>query len=577
MQLLQHFKDLTLHPKNAKELKSLILQLAIQGKLTASWRKENSHIENAVDLLRDIEKEKAQLIKEKKIKKEKTLPKITTDEKILNLPFTWEYVRLGEIGDWGAGSTPLRSNSLFYDGEINWFKSGELNNCIIDYESKEKITELAIKKSSLRFNKIGDVLIAMYGATIGKTAILNIEGTTNQAVCACTPFSCISSTYLHLLLKGLKDVFINQGEGGAQPNISRVKIRNQVFGLPPKEEQNEIVRVVEILFKEVEQLEQLTKERIALKEDFVTSALRQLTTEKTGTEWNYLQNHFKSFFTEKSAVKKLREAVLQLAVQGKLTVDWRKNNLNTEPATELLKRIQKEKAQLIKEKKIKKESPLPPISEDEVPYELPESWVWCRMGSLSDIQRGSSPRPKGDPQYFSDIETNNHWISIKDITKHCEKNILLNTEEYLTDLGTKYSRYVDTNELIVAVSGSTTGKCCLTGIEGYIYDGLAVIKLFKSKVNSNYLLIYMMQLYNHMNDSKFGAAFPNINTRFLNEMLFPIASLAEQQTIVEKVNALMLLCDQLEHEIEESTNLNEQLMKSVLREVFTDKKEMENA
>src|SRR5690606_32014864 len=217
MQLLKHFKNLTLHPNNAKELKSLILKLAVQGKLTDNWRLENSEIESAKFYLDKIKAEKEILIKEKKIKKEKPLAKIGKDDLNKNLPTKWETVRLGEIGDWGAGSTPLRSTSLFYGGEINWFKSGELNNGIIDYESKEKITELAIQKSSLRLNNPGDVLIAMYGATIGKTGILNIAGTTNQAVCACTPFSCITSVYLHLLLKALKDTFINQGEGGAQP------------------------------------------------------------------------------------------------------------------------------------------------------------------------------------------------------------------------------------------------------------------------------------------------------------------------------------------------------------------------
>ncbi|WCC46000.1 restriction endonuclease subunit S [Tenacibaculum finnmarkense] len=354
MQLLKHFKELTVNPKNAKELKGLILQLAIQGKLTANWRKENTNIEPASELLKKIQKEKERLIKEKKIRKEKPLPKITKEELINNPPMNWKMVRLGEIGDWGAGSTPLRSNSLFYDGKINWFKSGELNNGIINFESKEKITELAIEKSSVRLNKPGDVLIAMYGATIGKTAILNIAGTTNQAVCACTPFSCIINFYLHLLLKALKDTFINQGEGGAQPNISRVKIRNQAFALPPLEEQKEIVKVVETLFKEVDKLEQLTVSRISLKEDFVRSALKKLTNNNTKKEWDYLQEHFKSFFNETTNIKKLRETVLQLAVQGKLTADWRANNPSTEDASVLLKRIQKEKAQLIEDKKDKK-------------------------------------------------------------------------------------------------------------------------------------------------------------------------------------------------------------------------------
>ncbi|WOD43172.1 restriction endonuclease subunit S [Hwangdonia lutea] len=580
MQLLQHFKELSLRPKNAEELKGLILKLAIQGKLTSNWRIKNSNIKSASELLDELISEKKILIKDKKIKKEKPLSKVKKEELIVNLPDSWETVRLGEIGDWGAGSTPLRSNSSFYGGEINWFKSGELNNTIMDYESKEKITELALEKTSVRLNNPGDVLIAMYGATIGKTGILQVVGTTNQAVCACTPFSCITSLFLHLLLKGLKDTFINQGEGGAQPNISKVKIRTQVFGLPPLEEQKEIVNVVETLFKEVEQLEQLTVKRIGLKEDFVTSALHQLTTNNAKQEWTYLQEHFKSFFNETTNIKKLRETVLQLAVQGKLTADWRSCHPEfaegSHHASQLLKRIQEEKAQLIKDKKIKKEKVLPPITKDEIPYELPPAggWVWCRMGSVTDIQRGSSPRPKGDPLYFSDKKTKNHWISIKDISKYSKNNILLDTEEYLTELGTKFSRYVKKNELIVAVSGSTTGKCCLTGIDGYFYDGLAMVRIIGNSIDHQFHLMYYLQLYNHMNDAKFGAAFPNINTKFLSEMLFPFPPLEEQKAIVDKVNALMGLCDALEQEVQQSQKHSEMLMQSVLREVFEIKEEL---
>ena len=190
------------------------------------------------------------------------------------------------------------------------------------------------------------------------------------------------------------------------------------------------------------------------------------------------------------------------------------------------------------------------------------------MGKVSDIQRGSSPRPKGDPKYFSEAKTNNHWISIKDISKHAKKHVLLNTEEYLTDLGTKYSRYVKKNELIVAVSGSTTGKCCLTGIDGYFYDGIAMVRLIGDTIDHDFHLMYYLQQYSQMNDAKFGAAFPNINTKFLSEMMFPFPPEEEQQAIVEKVNSLISLCDKLEQQVDNSQIQIEQLMKSCLKEVF---------
>jgi len=272
--------------------------------------------------------------------------------------------------------------------------------------------------------------------------------------------------------------------------------------------------------------------------------------------------------SQERLIKRLRSLILENAVQGKLTEQWRKTNPSEEDASELLKRIEAEKQQLITEKIIKKEKLLPLIKNEDKPFDLPDSWAWCRMGKVSDIQRGSSPRPKGDPRYFSESKTNNHWISIKDISKHAKKNVLLNTEEYLTDLGTKYSRYVKKNELIVAVSGSTTGKCCLTGIDGYFYDGIAMVRLIGDTIDHDFHLMYYLQQYSQMNDAKFGAAFPNINTKFLSEMMFPFPPLKEQKAIVEKVNSLMALCDELEQQVDNSQTQIEQLMQSCLKEVF---------
>lgn len=278
--------------------------------------------------------------------------------------------------------------------------------------------------------------------------------------------------------------------------------------------------------------------------------------------------------TQKHLLTQLKQSILQEAIQGKLTADWRKQNPNTEPASELLKRIKAEKDQLIKDKKIKKEKALAPITEEEIPFELPEGWAWCRLGKISDIQRGSSPRPKGDKRYFSDVKTKNNWISISDISSYCKENVLLETKEFLTDLGTKYSRFVDKNEFIIAVSGSTTGKCCLTGIEGYIYDGLAFVRLHNQELYPQFLLNYMIQLYSHINNSKEGASFPNINTGFLKNMLYPLMSLEEQKAIVEKVESLMQKCQALEQEIKTSEANSKMLMQAVLKEAFEGKQEV---
>ena len=247
------------------KLKKSVLQEAIQGKLVQQIAEEGT----AQKLLEQIKTEKLKLVKEGKLKKsalndsvifrgddnryyEKIGKKCLdiTEQIPFEIPNSWTWVRMGQIGDWGAGSTPQRGNQDYYGGNILWLKTGELNNGIV-YDTEEKITQRAFQDCSLRMNKIGDVLIAMYGATIGKLAIVGKELTTNQACCGCTRYV-VFNWYLFYFLMASRDTFIKKGEGGAQPNISRVKLVEYLIPLPPLREQKRIVQ-------KIEQLTQLLK------------------------------------------------------------------------------------------------------------------------------------------------------------------------------------------------------------------------------------------------------------------------------------------------------------------------------
>jgi type I restriction enzyme, S subunit len=244
------------------KLKKTVLQEAIQGKLVQQIAEEGT----AQELLEQIKTEKQNLVKEGKLKKsalndsvifrggdsryyEKIGKKCVdiTEEIPFTIPNSWTWARMGGIGDWGAGSTPQRTNQNYYGGNILWLKTGELNNGIV-YDTEEKITQKAFQDCSLRMNKIGDVLIAMYGATIGKLAIVGKELTTNQACCGCTPYI-VFNWYLFYFLMASRDMFIKKGEGGAQPNISRVKLVEHLIPLPPLREQKRIVQKIEQLMK----------------------------------------------------------------------------------------------------------------------------------------------------------------------------------------------------------------------------------------------------------------------------------------------------------------------------------------
>jgi len=198
-----------------------------------------------------------------------------------------------------------------------------------------------------------------------------------------------------------------------------------------------------------------------------------------------------------------------------------------------------------------------------------KDWEEKTLGEVTNVQRGSSPRPKGDPKYFSQTETEYNWITISDISSYCENNVLLQTSEWLTEVGSKQSRYVDKNEFIIAVSGSTTGKCCITGIKGFIYDGLAVVKIINNTIEPKFLLNYMISLYTTINNSKTGAAFPNINTNYLNNLPFPFPPLKEQKIIVQKLDALSTETKRLEAIYQTKINDLEELKKSVLQKAFS--------
>ena len=224
------------------QIKEKILQMAIQGKLVEQRPEEGT----AEDLYQQIQEEKQNLIKEGKLKKEKPLAPIADEEIPFDIPENWKWARVGSIGAWGAGSTPSRTNSSFYGGDIPWLKTGDLTDGDVD-TIPEKITQLALDKCSLKVNPVGSVLIAMYGATIGKLGILTVPATTNQACCACSVFNGMFNKYLFYFLMSRRDSFTKIAVGGAQPNISKEKIVNSLIPLPPLSEQKRIVAKVEEL------------------------------------------------------------------------------------------------------------------------------------------------------------------------------------------------------------------------------------------------------------------------------------------------------------------------------------------
>jgi len=491
-----------------QELKNSILQMAIQGKLVEQRPEEGT----AEELYQQMQAEKQRLIKEGKIKKEKPLPEITEDEIPFDIPESWKWVRVGDVGSWSAGATPLRTNPQYYNGNIPWLKTGDLNDGYIT-EVPEFISELALEKTSLQLNPIGSVLMAMYGATIGKLGILNIEATTNQACCACIPFDGIYNKYLFYFLMARRTAFIKMGEGGAQPNISKEKIVNARFALPPLAEQKRIVAKIEELLPYIERYEKA---------------------------WSKLEELNKRFPID------LQKSILQLAIQGKLV----EQRTEEGTAEELYQQIQAEKQRLIKEGKIKKEKPLPEITVDEIPFDIPESWKWTRFGELGSYKKGPFGSALTKNMF---VPKGNGAVKVYEQKNAIQKDAHIG-DYYITRnyFETKMSGFeVHPGDVIVSCAG-TIGETYVLPEEieqGIINQALMRMQLFKPIYIPYFLVFFDVVLKQNARASSKGSAIKNIPPfEVLKNYLVPLPPLAEQKRILKKLEEILPLCEILKRD-----------------------------
>ena len=220
-----------------KKTKSKILDLAISGKLVP----QDPNDEPAIELLKRINPDFQSC----------------DNSHYENLPFEvpdgWCWATLGSIGKWQSGATPSRMRKDYYGGDIPWLKTGDLNDWYIT-DIPEYITQQALNETSVKLNPAGSILIAMYGATIGKIGILTMPATTNQACCACISHNGIEQMYLFYYLLSHKEEFVRQGGGGAQPNISKEKIVETLIPIPPLSEQQRIIKAIEAIFNKIDNI-----------------------------------------------------------------------------------------------------------------------------------------------------------------------------------------------------------------------------------------------------------------------------------------------------------------------------------
>ncbi|MBR1408553.1 MAG: restriction endonuclease subunit S [Clostridia bacterium] len=481
-----------------QEQKNSILQLAIQGKLVEQRPEEGT----AEKLYKQIQAEKQALIKAGKIKKEKPLPEITEEEIPFEIPESWKWVYIGDIFLHNTGKAQNASGSS--SGTIRKFitTSNLYWNCFDFSKVKEMpFTEQEIERCSA---KKGDLLVCE-GGDCGRTAIWTYD----EEVCIqnhvhrLRPYALLSIEYYYYLFYLYKFTGRLRGRGVAIQGLSSEAIHKVVCPLPPLAEQKRIVAKIEELLPLIERYEKA---------------------------WTRLEDFNRRFPGD------LQKSILQLAIQGKL-VEQRPEEGTGE---ELYKQIQAEKQTLIKAGKIKKEKPLPEIAEDEVPFEIPESWKWVRWGDLSEsIQYGyNAPAQESGRIKMVRISDIQDGQVLWDSVPYCD----ISEQDIPTYL-------LSANDILFARTGGTVGKTYLVKDvpEESIYAGYLIRTRYSVKLCPEYMKHFMeSQLYwDQLHNGTIATAQPNCNGKTLSKMILPLPPLAEQKRIVAKLEELLPLCERL--------------------------------
>lgn len=521
MKLHELFPEISLNPASANDIKQWILQLAMNGKLSKDFSSQYPIQKNKISL------------------------------EGYDIPNHWRIDFFKNICDFKMGKTPPSKEQIYWDGKIPWVSIADMEQNGIITETKKTLSDIGFDYS---FNKIASkkgTLLMSFKLTIGKTSILGMDACHNEAIISIYPKDIISQRYLFWFLPILSNIG-PQVSALMGNTLNKSKLEELVIPVPPLEEQQAIVTIIEDLFKEVDELAKQATQRIELKRSYAQAALRNLCEVDTAAEWKQLVSVFPEIFNDKQTIKTLRETILQLAVQGKLTAKWRGKSPSLSPASELLEQIKTEKAQLIKEKKIKAEKPLPKIEEDEIPFELPEGWVWTNALDISlkitDGEHATPDRTESGYKLISARNVTNEGIKLEKIDYVGESEFLRIRKRCDPQKG----------DILISCSGSVGRVCLVDKDDEYcMVRSAALIKQHQKLTNGTFLVYALRSTYvqEQIIEKSRSTAQSNLFLGKIKELTFPFPSLKEQEVIVEKVNALMSLCDELEREVEKREKL----------------------
>ena len=486
---------------NAQDLKNSILQRAIEGKLVPQRKEEGT----AKELLAKIRAEKARLVKEKKIKKSKPLPEITDEEKPFDIPESWEWVRFEDIFEIARGGSPRPIKQFLTESDdgINWIKIGDTDiggKYILC--TKEKIIPEGLSKTKLV--EPGDLLLTN-SMSYGRPYILKTRGAIHDGWLVLSPYLkqtdkeffyyVISSTYVH-------NEFARTVSGAVVKNLNKDKVKKIIVPLPPLAEQHRIVAKIEELHPDIDAYDKVQTKLQAIEQRFPDD---------------------------------MKKSLLQYAIEGKLVPQRKEEGT----AKDLLAEIHAERTRLIKEKKIKKSKPLPAITDDEKPFDIPDSWEWVRLEEIGTIIGGGTPKTQILEYWDGDIP----WLTPADMKFIGKYAMSGNRNISLLGLQKSSARLMPKGTVLFS-SRAPIGYIAIAKNKICTNQGFKSVVPFIMHCNE-YIYYCLKARLKDIQLRASGTTFKEISGSEFGKTMIPLPPLAEQHRIVAKLEELLPLCQQL--------------------------------
>lgn len=518
-----------------KKLRELILELAVRGKLVP----QDPNDEPASELLKRIAAEKAELVKQGKIKKQKPLPEISEDEKPFELPKGWEWVRLGELfNSIASGGTPSKSNPDFWNGDIPWASVKDLGKEKYISKTQDYISHQGLDAGSKLADE-GDILICTRMG-LGKIGIASCPVAFNQDLKSVKLTSGVSLDFFFNTYSTVKI----KGTGTTVEGIKQEQLLNYVIGLPSGNEQHQIVEKVDELMSLCDQLEQQSLTSLDGHQQLVETLLATLAdsqnTEELAENWARISQHFDMLFTTEASIDTLKQTILQLAVIGVFIPQGHQTKRDN-----CLKNLIDNDLKNICSKKKKEVSDFDSLNA--LKKEIPSHWLWLRLNDIANVVRGGSPRPAGDPKYYDgDIP----FLKVADITNKKGKYV----EGYTATIkpeGLNKTRYIGEQTVLLSNSGATLGIPAICNFNACFNDGVAAFINKTKYITDDYLFYYLSSLTKWFLDyASRGQGQPNLNTDIIKATWIPVPPLTEQAMIVKTIEELTIFCDTLKSRLQ---------------------------